>query len=641
MNKSTLQRSDHGNVRCTLLAISAFSLLALWAGTSSMGANSLGFILLIAVAWLYFRKRICENIPDIGKQDIGYIVFGIVFCTLSGIRFSHLCINHLPILNSLIGINVTVPFLILLVVVASVLAIPFTVSFTKFMVTCFDRQESLLPECRSISSRWSTLCFLLCIAGVLSMLAMSFSYDIFRDEAFSLSLSSCSYADIVNITALDVHPPLYYFILKFVVDGVHSIFPSFHSIFVAKLVSVSVYIILLLVIATKVRRDYGNFVALLASVCLIGMSRQIDYGIEIRMYSWGMLFVTTAFLWIKNIITENKIWPWIWFVIFSLCSAYTHYFACIAAGFLYIGLLIYFWMNDRRRLWQWTIAVVLTVIGYLPWLNVLIEQLRAVSESFWIDEITLGTVWNYLVNMFACPFLLLVIVAMFVYSKTKKILPSFKEQPIAYTGMLVPIGVILVGTIVSLIMQPIFIFRYAIPAMSCLWIGLLIFVDKLDNRIIKATIAVIIVAITLVNIVYFNFSQGKYLIEAKETMAFAQANKNASFIGSAYPLMTFAALTGSNCYFTGHGDNSMLMPFDNINDVDYGKITALLTSGETVFVIIDEEIEDLPIEELLVGRDINYTFETTIRNDEHYVKVYRLSTQLQKEPRETKTLAEK
>ena len=177
--------------------------------------------------------------------------------------------------------------------------------------------------------------------------------------------------------------------------------------------------------------------------------------------------------------------------------------------------------------------------------------------------------------------------------------------------------------------------------MSCLWIGLLIFVDKLGNRIIRQRIAAIMAAIYVVNIVYFDLSQGKYLIEAKETMAFAQANKGASFIGSAYPLMTFAALTGSNCYFTGHGDNSMLMPFDNINDVDYGKITALLTSGETVFVIIDEEIEDLPIEELLVGRDINYTFETTIRNDEHYVKVYRLSTQLQKEPRETKTLAEK
>ena len=615
------RRTLWADLKCALLAISAFSLLTLWGS-----AINKVFILLTALVWLLLWKKIRRNIPAVGRGDAGYIAFGTLFSALSGIGFLG---KHMSTLE-LTGASVSSSLIILLAVAGSLVAIPFTVSFTKFLVTRFDdkQEEVQLPPCRPFFSRWPTLCFLLGIVGILCLIVMSFSYDIWVDEAFSLNLIKHSYAEVISLTAIDVHPPLYYLILKVVVDGVHVLLPSFPSIFVAKLVSVLAYLILMLIIATKARRDWGVYVASLAAVCLVGMSRQIDYGIEIRMYGWGMLFVTLAFLWMKNILTGKKVWAWVLFVFFGLCAAYTHYYACIAVGFLYLGLLIGLWMNDRRRLWQWVVAAVVTAIGYLPWLLVLVRQLRTVSESYWIDDITLGTVWSYIVYIFACPFFLLTIIAVFVATKKRKSLRSFKDIPVAYTGILVPIGVILVGVAVSLLMRPVFYDRYILPGLCCLWIGVLILVDRLGSRLMKTVIAVIMVAMCAVNVAYFTYSQGKYLVMARETMAFVRTNRDVVFVGNhSHPLRTLAELSGSDCYLWEEEPSVLSAKvYGNVNGMyNAEEISALLDEGETVFVVINEDKQYPSIEEILQGSRLQPTYIATLRVSNLDVKFYRIA----------------
>ena len=54
--------------------------------------------------------------------------------------------------------------------------------------------------------------FVLLIA--LSLCFLTVGDEIWFDEVFSVSIVKHSFSDIISFTAADVHPPLYYFILK-------------------------------------------------------------------------------------------------------------------------------------------------------------------------------------------------------------------------------------------------------------------------------------------------------------------------------------------------------------------------------------------------------------------------------------------
>ena len=63
----------------------------------------------------------------------------------------------------------------------------------------------------------------------------------------------------------------------------------------------------------------------------------LKYSTEIRMYSWGMLFVTCAFLQLAKILSDNEDnrKAFCLLTVFSALAAYTHYFACASAIVIY------------------------------------------------------------------------------------------------------------------------------------------------------------------------------------------------------------------------------------------------------------------------------------------------------------------
>ena len=53
---------------------------------------------------------------------------------------------------------------------------------------------------------------------LLKSLTLCFSSDIWYDELFTVGMIEHSYGDLIGFTARDVHPPLYYCIVKLFVD---------------------------------------------------------------------------------------------------------------------------------------------------------------------------------------------------------------------------------------------------------------------------------------------------------------------------------------------------------------------------------------------------------------------------------------
>ena len=311
------------------------------------------------------------------------------------------------------------------------------------------------------------VCFIIAVIGIGLQVYCSFSMDIWGDEAATLAMIRHSYSEIVELTAADVHPPLYYWILKFCVDSVQGLLPGVERVYVAKLVSIVPFVFTLVWCTTKIRNKWGNYVAGMASVCLVGMPNLISYGVEIRMYSWGLFFVTSAFIYFAEILTcNNHKRSWSFFVAFSLLAAYTHYFACVAVAFLYLALLLYMIFRDRTQIRLWIIMSGITIVCYLPWLMVLAKQLERVSDDWWIPTIDLQTLKSYVFFMFGNGWLLILCVGCLAcFAATlvrKKVGISIEHVWIGLTAFIVPIGTTAIGVVVSLLMRPVFVTRYMI-----------------------------------------------------------------------------------------------------------------------------------------------------------------------------------
>lgn len=241
---------------------------------------------------------------------------------------------------------------------------------------------------------------------------LCFSSDIWYDELFTVGLAEHSYGELVRLTAADVHPPLYYCIVKLFADLCKLIVPEVGTIISVKLVSVLPYFILMIYAVTFLRKRFGLFVGGMFLFCVTAMPQLPAYTVEMRMYGWALLFVTAALLhgyaltesYVNCNSGSEKIGAGVAastetaagrhslhgaaFVLYGLAAAYTQYFACVAVVMVYLFVLLAFWFRDRRRIREWFLYVAISVVCYVPWLFALAGQLEAVSENYWILPLT-------------------------------------------------------------------------------------------------------------------------------------------------------------------------------------------------------------------------------------------------------------
>lgn len=351
--------------------------------------------------------------------------------------------------------------------------------------------------------------------------SLCFSNDIWYDELFTVGMAEHSYSELVRFTAADVHPPLYYCIVKMFADLCKLIVPGVGTVIPAKLVSVLPYFVLLLYAVIFLRRRFGLFVGGLFLFCVTAMPQLPAYTVEVRMYGWALLFVTAAFLHGCALI-ENYVNPKAGrqvrgrrlhgaaLVIYSLAAAYTQYFACVAVVMVYLCLLLVFLFRDRRRVREWLLYVAVSVIGYVPWLFALAGQLGAVSENYWILPLTwrsLGGCVKFLMKpafsddrvntvlaviLFAaylglwCQWMIKLChnrrvirkikgnTGVFQHTNEAEILETDGTAErffLATAGISVLAGLVAFGFAASFLIRPIFVYRYMIPALGCFWLG--------------------------------------------------------------------------------------------------------------------------------------------------------------------------
>ena len=349
------------------------------------------------------------------------------------------------------------------------------------------------------------------ILGTIFISLGAFHTNIWFDESYSVAISNHSFSEIWNIGGNDVHPVFYYMMLKIV----SLIFGN--NILVFRLFSIVPIVILSILGITHIRKDYGERTGIIFSFLTLFLPIIAAYSSEIRMYTWVMLFVTITAIYANRIYKkELSIKNWVIFALFSLLSAYTHYYGLMFAGIINVILFIYLLKNRKGKNKDLKIFIIQAIVEcllYVPWLYYFIKQLTSVGGGYWIKLEFPDTLYNVLgiqymgslSNIFGfCFAICLYIYLGFVIYRCKKERISIKN---ARNSLILYVLIVFIAFLISL-KSPILYPRYLMTITGLLIFFIADIMAKEKSKYTTIEICIIIFVTSLIsniNIINTNY----------------------------------------------------------------------------------------------------------------------------------------
>ncbi len=363
---------------------------------------------------------------------------------------------------------------------------------------------------------------LLAVASAVIYFSLIFNNNVWMDEAFTASLVKTDLPGVLERSMNDTLPPLYNILLKLTTD----IFG--YRIPVMKGLSCLFMVLTIILSAPVIRKNFGFKSTVIYIIALTIMPNMLFFGAEIRMYSLGFMFATLSGVTAFECVREKKPSSFVCFVLSSVLAGYSHHFAFVTVGFVFLFLLIYYLLFCRAELKYWFFSVSSTLILYIPCLIVTLKQLKQVSGYFSMPEITPGVFIKYMRYPYTVGFTPLTLLLSFtVLILLFRLLSDLKNER-DLTGLfslscfLIYYGVLVFGTIVSKLMTAnIFVDRYLFFSTGLLWLFFSIEAGKLK----KPLFLFIIVLEVLIGAVSFkNALASEYAEGADELIAFLHEN---------------------------------------------------------------------------------------------------------------------
>ena len=331
---------------------------------------------------------------------------------------------------------------------------------------------------------WVLWVLIIAFGGI--YLSLCFNNNIWTDEGYTIDLlRNCkTFQEVCNFTAKDVHPPLYYLILKIFTDrfGIH--------LLLIKILSIVPMLLTMVLGATVIRKEFGFRTALFFILTMGTLPCTMEYAVQARMYTWAIFFVTLCGLEAYRTATQGKLIGWLGYLLGGVGAAYTHYFAFVAVLWIYGFLFLYLLIRRRKQLLKWLATALLSLVIYLPWLTKMSAQIKGVSGSYWIPEIdgkVLLSYFPWIVNT-NLPYVTAVMAVIFVIALLLIAYQIGKKKGLdgkttaALFGVGIPILVVVTGVALSKLIRPIFIIRYIMPSIGLLCLFLAIAFSYLETK---------------------------------------------------------------------------------------------------------------------------------------------------------------
>lgn len=364
---------------------------------------------------------------------------------------------------------------------------------------------------------------LLLTAGIsILYISLIFNSNIWTDEAFTIELvRENSVKNIIMETANDVHPPLYYLLVKVFV----SIFGS--NIQVFKIVSIIPMTLTMLLSCIYVAPWFGRRTAILFVLFLNAIPCVMEYGVQIRMYSWTIFFITLAALSAYGVCHAETVRHWILLSLSALFACYTHNFAMISAVFIYAILGLILISKYRKLPCKWLLSGIFVGVCYIPWLVVLFIQTRNRVDNYWIEDITIETVLGYMSDIFGSrlPFTTGIFTLLCGFSLLLCIARIKRKREEAYYTIclyLIPLLTAFTGIMVSICITPFFIARYLLPCMGLLALALALSFGQ-ERSVPYVFLCLFLVSMTA-NSYYTNYEKEYNSTHTEELLAYMKDN---------------------------------------------------------------------------------------------------------------------
>lgn len=381
------------------------------------------------------------------------------------------------------------------------------------------------------------------IIGTIFISLSAFHSNIWFDEAYSVEMAERTIGEIWNIGGHDVHPVLYYWMLRIVslIATAWGITGVAGKIIIYRLFSIIPIAILGVLGYTHIKKDFGTKAGMIFSFLVFFLPESALYANEIRMYSWAILTVTILAIYAYRLrLTENSNRKnWLIFFVSSISSIFLHYYGLMAAGIINIILLIYLIKNKRGKD---IIAIctfgIIQLISYIPWFMCLARQLKHVSKGFWITftfpdslyEIVSG---QFIGNLIYKKEIFILTMILYIYLAIKLFRQKESKNPVILSFGIYLAVIIAAVVMTKLLHTPILYYRYLFVIT-----GLLIFVisyilsKEKDNKIIWIICVGICIISTMNNITMIkdaysntNFKQYEYLqqnIKQEDTIIYKE-----------------------------------------------------------------------------------------------------------------------
>jgi mannosyltransferase len=238
---------------------------------------------------------------------------------------------------------------------------------------------------RHMASRWRIWLLLLALLLALGLRAYRLDgQSLWADEGNSSALAGRPFAEISRDAALDIHPPLYYFLLRIWTQLAGATEVGLRSL------SVCCGVALVGVVYALGRRLLGAAGAGAAALFAAIAPFQVYYAQEARMYIvMALLAVLTAYAGWRLVELDTRpagtrawLWPAVLYVAAAAAGLYTHYFFPVALLAVNLAYLIA-WLHTRdagriwRRLVRWALLQLTVILLYLPWLPTGVERLMS------------------------------------------------------------------------------------------------------------------------------------------------------------------------------------------------------------------------------------------------------------------------
>lgn len=280
------------------------------------------------------------------------------------------------------------------------------------------------------------------------------------DENFTLILARLPFVRMIQATAGDVHPPLWY-LIEWSLFHLAPQLPAWASRIPALIFSMLAFVMFVhvcnaLYIPSKI--------TVAASVLMALLPMQLWYAQEARMYSM-LEFLVLAALWTG--LTRK----WIWFFLSVLAMLYTQNYGIFYLAVIALILVIL----DRKSFSSIALASMCAVLLYVPWVFVIAEQMANIKGRYWITDSSVGAVLNSIFKQFwvsamfqpvTVPAIVITFIALII-----GVYAAIRDASIRYYVVIImAFAPLALAWLVSVAWQPLLLFRPLIGTSPFLYI---------------------------------------------------------------------------------------------------------------------------------------------------------------------------